>query len=184
MSDAIPAEALLGFTDTVPDSGNPSPTADLTCEVCGTGLSYGGRGRKPRFCDEHKPARGKGSGRRSGGPIVDRAITEIGVLYGFAGQGVKFIDPAAGELIYDQRGKLAESYRLLLETNSRFRKLFADLEGKAAWLPIIAVHGDLIANIMIMRAVRKAEALVAQPVPEPSPPDPSDLSFDFAGLDV
>ena len=26
------------------------------CETCGAGLVYSGRGRKPRFCDAHKPA--------------------------------------------------------------------------------------------------------------------------------
>ncbi len=31
--------------------------AGLTCETCGLPLHYGGRGRKPRFCDEHKPNR-------------------------------------------------------------------------------------------------------------------------------
>lgn len=181
MTETIPADAFLGFVDTPPDKGNPTVTSDLTCEVCGTGLVYSGRGRKPRFCEEHKRGSSSGSkspGRRSGA-TVERAIIELGALYGFAGQGIKFIDRDAGELVYQQRDKLAESYRMLLETNSRFRKLFADLEGKAAWLPIIAVHGDLIANIMIMRAIRKA-----QPEPEPEPESESEPAFTFEGLNV
>ena len=39
--------------DQIPDE--PAPSAfEYACEVCGTELTYGGRGRKPRFCDEHK----------------------------------------------------------------------------------------------------------------------------------
>lgn len=58
---------------------------DLACEVCGTPLVYAGRGRKPRFCDEHKPGtsrpRASGPARGSGGSQVEQAVQVMAGLY-------------------------------------------------------------------------------------------------------
>lgn len=48
----------LRFDDAVPLEGTadiPPPTDErLSCETCGKTLVYSGRGRKPKYCDEHK----------------------------------------------------------------------------------------------------------------------------------
>lgn len=148
------------FVDAVPEPGNPVPTSGgPVCSVCGTSIPYAGRGRKPTLCDDHKNNRKSAptGGRKSA--VVERAISELGMMYGLAGIGLKYASPAAGEIVYENREKLAESYRMLLETNDRIRKLFADIEGKAAWLPIVIVHGDIVAAIMFARAIEKAQRI-------------------------
>ncbi len=39
-----------------PEEAEPdvSPGADLHCQVCGKPLEYNGRGRKPKYCSEHR----------------------------------------------------------------------------------------------------------------------------------
>ena len=150
---------VFEFVDSVPDAGNPVETGDLTCATCGTGLSWSGRGRKPKYCDEHKRRSGVPATSRKGSPaVVERAVDELKMLYAVGGQGLKFVNPIAGEAIVENSDKLAESYRLLLETNTRFRKLFQSMESKAAWLPIIIAHGDVIASILIASKLQKASA--------------------------
>lgn len=54
-------EIKFDIPDSMPDD---IIAPELVCEVCGTGLTYGGRGRKPRFCDEHKPTKSAGGTKR------------------------------------------------------------------------------------------------------------------------
>lgn len=158
-----PSNDSFSFVDDVPEKGNPASTAEYTCEICGTEIFYSGRGRKPKRCDEHK--RGKaaatatGSSRRASGAIVDRAVSEIEMLYTMGGQALKFVNPIAGETVYDNATKLAESYRLLLETDARFRKMFQKMESKAAWLPILTMHAQVVASIWIASGVARMEKL-------------------------
>jgi hypothetical protein len=65
----------FSFTDTdVPIDAHrdeaPPSSFEYACEVCGKELLYGGRGRKPKFCDEHKKGgAGKSVSRRGGGNL-------------------------------------------------------------------------------------------------------------------
>ena len=54
----------LEFTDIpIPPDLAPPGEYEYACEVCGKELFYGGKGRKPKKCDQHKTAVGrKGSG--------------------------------------------------------------------------------------------------------------------------
>lgn len=42
----------------------PMPRPDLVCVVCGTGLVYGGRGPKPKYCADHKKSKSSTSSTR------------------------------------------------------------------------------------------------------------------------
>jgi hypothetical protein len=75
--DSIGLEAIDNVDEiTVPGSGG-----DLTCETCGLALNYSGRGRKPRFCSDHKPGRKESSsaparrkrGKKRGAPGLETA---------------------------------------------------------------------------------------------------------------
>lgn len=159
--EITPDKDSFSFVEDVPEKGNPVSSSEFTCEVCGTDLVYSGRGRKPKRCDEHK--RGKttatATGRRASGAIVDRAVDEITMLYTMGGQALKFINPIAGETVFNNAEKLGESYRLLLETDARFRKMFQKMESKAAWLPILTMHAQIVASIWIASGVSKMEKL-------------------------
>lgn len=151
-------DPTVEFIDDAPEDGNPiTPGPDFTCEVCGTGLTYGGRGRKPRFCVEHKPGAKSTSGSTRRSTIsVDRAITELEMLHGMGGQAIKLVlSPRAGEIVYTEREKLAESWRMLLETNKRVRDMFTNLESKAAWLPMVIAYGDVMAAIWLSGKAEK-----------------------------
>lgn len=156
------SEESFTFADDIPESGNPVPDNMPSCVVCAAPLEYTGRGRKPKYCAEHKPSRGQSAVSGKSSAIVNRAIDELTVLYGVLGQGIKFRQPLAGELIFQQRDKLAESYRMMLETNSRFRRLFQKIETSAAILPIIAAHGQLA------MAIYTAQQMQNIPVQTPS----------------
>jgi hypothetical protein len=158
MTDTI--EPTFEFVDEVPDRGNPKPRAELTCVTCGTALTYSGRGAKPKYCDQHRKydPRRQGAGMSAGrsNAIAGRAITELTMMYSLAGAGLRFVDPIAGGLVTDNAEKLAESWRLLIETNAKVRKLFLEIEGGAAWLPVVIVHADLIGSIWLAHGLAKA----------------------------
>lgn len=73
------------FSDThIPQDEKPASSYEYACETCGTELSYGGRGRKPKFCEDHKPNRAKGDGthrsRTSTGKNAQLAAQATAVL--------------------------------------------------------------------------------------------------------
>lgn len=60
-----PFEAIVEqATTTNPTMGDGSPI-EFRCIECGTPLTYGGRGRKPKYCAEHKPSARKTTGTTS-----------------------------------------------------------------------------------------------------------------------
>lgn len=61
------------------------------CEECGKGVPYGGRGRRPRFCDDHKPRKSQSSSRSSGRgseAVARNAASMLGQLNGLIGMGL------------------------------------------------------------------------------------------------
>lgn len=49
----------------------PDTSDSPSCLTCGRTLHYGGRGRKPKYCDDHKPRSSKSTGtRRVGGTVT------------------------------------------------------------------------------------------------------------------
>lgn len=50
--------------DSIAPDSTPLDPPEYACRVCGTELSYSGRGRKPQYCDEHKKS--KTAARKSG----------------------------------------------------------------------------------------------------------------------
>lgn len=84
MSDAL---AIPMFSDgTVPMDTAPETTHELVCATCGKELEYSGRGRKPRFCDEHKrSSSGTSKVARSSGKNETMAAQAATVLSQFNG---------------------------------------------------------------------------------------------------
>jgi hypothetical protein len=143
-----------------------TPKGDLLCAVCDTPLSWSGKGFRPKYCPEHKASRSHrpaAESKAAPGPkasrnnaAVNRAVESLELLYGMTGTALRVtVAPALGGQVVDERVKLAESYRMLLETNARVRAWFAEVEGKAAWLPILVAHGDLAVNVLMASKVAK-----------------------------
>jgi hypothetical protein len=103
---------------------------------------------------------------------VNRAVDSIRMIYAIGGTALnRTIAPTVGAAVFNDAEKLAESYRMLLETNKQVRDWFAQAEGKAAWLPILVVHADLALNIALA-GQRK------QPAPASPQPDPEWFAYD------
>lgn len=173
-ADSVMPEGISGmsFLDDVPQTGNPGPSGILACKVCDTPLTYGGRGPKPQYCDEHKRSSRNPNTRTTGGAstnaLIERAILQLDAGYRMIAAASKFVagEEVAGQ-VNEKSGELAESWRSMLEVNKKFRDSFAKVEKSAAWLPVVMVHGDLIASIMMSRQMQrmldKAQADMRRP---------------------
>ena len=68
---------VLVFDDTrvPPDEAPPHVTDNdtLRCEECGKALEYGGRGRKPKYCEDHRKSASKGTASNGRKNVGDNA---------------------------------------------------------------------------------------------------------------
>lgn len=65
MSEKVEAVNLADLTETEVPESSTQEAAEFTCVVCGKPLTYSGRGRKPKYCEEHK--RGSSGASKIGG---------------------------------------------------------------------------------------------------------------------
>ena len=74
-SAAVPSESELPTGAAIPQ--DDSPHDGLSCAVCGDGIDhlYSGRGRKPKYCDEHKRS-GTRTNVRASTPKNDRLAAQ------------------------------------------------------------------------------------------------------------
>lgn len=121
----------------------------LTCETCGMPLHYGGRGRKPRFCDEHKPnrkavdstgrsarkPRAKSKRVQRGHPLVEMLATGGWGLAGsfVAGTGETAGQVAAGRVMQVQAP----------DAGIRLARLVDPWTRKLTWLNSVSEGGPL-----------------------------------------
>lgn len=72
-SATVPSETELPAGANLPQ--DESPHDGPSCIVCGTALEYSGRGRKPKYCDEHKRS-GTRTNVRSSTPKNDKLAAQ------------------------------------------------------------------------------------------------------------
>jgi hypothetical protein len=148
-------------TDTSPDTrGYDSPSMNdgtgFRCIVCGTGpLHYAGKGRHPKFCDDHKP---KGSTSNSsktrGGIPVDTLIEQIQQLYVAVSTGLTFTPLALdGMVLADNSAKLAESWRPLILRDPNVRKFWEKVCTGGGWGTVVFAHGIVAMQIAKIHGV-------------------------------
>lgn len=146
--DSAPADND-GFTD-ADDLLNPGNSTgdELRCETCGTPLTYGGRGRKPRFCADHKPTRAVS--KRSTGTNVDVLIGQMTEMYAGIGGTIGMFPPLItdGMMVSASANALAESWRPLIMRDSAVRKFWEKVCTGGGWGAVIMAHGFLALGIM------------------------------------
>jgi hypothetical protein len=129
MTDTVEAIDLSKMESVgIPDA--PDAPKDIACTVCGKDISYlySGRGRKPKYCEEHKPARAAsslGSARSvKGTGAVKQAVTNLENLYNLMGMGLYMAGAkdAASSLAQSVPG-LSEANRQYLETDPALVKM-------------------------------------------------------------
>lgn len=130
-----------------PSTWESQDEAPYRCEVCGTSLTYGGRGRKPRFCDEHK-RNGKPAGTRSSSGSMAALERQLGDLYRSLGMGVTMVDPESGFEIVGAADKLAHSWIVLAETNPKVKRFLVKLTTGSGVGAVIFAHGAVLLPIL------------------------------------
>jgi len=134
---------IIDSNDTPPnDTGNRK--GELECEICSVPLVYGGRGRKPRYCAEHKPSPGnsnKGTTRKSGA-TVDSLVESIHGMYSMVAMGMTMLPATAndGMIVASKASDLAESWRPLLERDAKVRKMWEKAFTVSGYGTLIAAH--------------------------------------------
>jgi hypothetical protein len=137
--------------DTLPPDFPPA-TDTLACVVCGTGLTYKGRGPKPKYCDEHRPgpkrSTAPSSGKRSG-QTIDGLVNQIGDFYRTIGFALTMAPNLAmdGMVVADQAQTMAESWRPVLENNATVRKWWEKTFTAGSYGVLIAAHAPVMLAI-------------------------------------
>lgn len=165
-----------GSSDTPPsDPPNDSPRVDsddLTCIVCNAPLTYGGRGPKPKYCDEHRKSgsRSGGTGTSGGASArdVERACESLSQLYDIAAMTLMLVSPEAGRKWSDNADKLDRTNRQTLANNKRLVARINKGAGAGGSAAFVITHVFAIAPVLgILRndiASRRAENEDAGPI--------------------
>jgi hypothetical protein len=145
-----------------PESASaPEPTpvdGELTCAVCGKPLTYAGRGRKPKFCDDHRT--GNGARKAGMGTAPARATKnekmrrELTSTLGLIGVGLMAVEPYDGLVVLDRAEATVDALMDVAEHNPRVRKVLESMIEVSVWgalgaavagmaAPIAAHHGIL-----------------------------------------
>ena len=100
--------------------GDGSPI-EFRCLECGKPLTYGGRGRKPKYCDEHKPSRAKGTGTRRSS--LDKQLAQLADDFAdnirLVGMLVTPLLPVTGHVIATDADKTAQATIQLAKNNPK-----------------------------------------------------------------
>lgn len=113
------------------DMPEPEPTPEFVCQEsgCNRELFYGGRGRKPKYCDEHKPSRSKGTGTgRRSSKDVDVAVTTLDQAYSLIAMGLFGIGARqASTILTTAADEQKAANRAFLEMDPALAKRIASL---------------------------------------------------------
>lgn len=156
--EAYEVSELLNETASQPmDIPPPASDFDYACETCGKELTYGGRGRKPRFCAEHK----KNAAQRPAMPRVSRSqkwqqplAEALTAQFAAIGMIVYTFEQFDGTAIMQGSPALSGSLVAVAETNDGVRRALETLVQTGAWaqvamsvaaiaLPILHHHGKI-----------------------------------------
>jgi hypothetical protein len=103
---------------------------EYACETCGKELHYGGRGRHPRFCEEHKPrgASNISTRKSSAKGDVAAALSALDMMYDLLGMGFLVVGAHdAADLFKESREQLKEKNESYLSNDAALAKSLAKL---------------------------------------------------------
>ena len=136
--DVLPETDAISY---VVDDASP-----YRCIECGEPLTYGGRGRKPKFCELHK--RGSTSSTPKTSPSLKAAEESIAQLYTVLGMGLMMVRPTAAIHVVSNADKLAHSWIIAAETNPKLRKRVIAMAEKAGIGIVLIAHASVIGAIL------------------------------------
>lgn len=139
-------------------SSDTLPTPGDFCEVCGKELEYSGKGRHPRFCEKHKPARASSNtGSKRSTPrrtwkdadrVESNLVSTIEVIAG----GLLFLPSesplyADGDALYKFGPRIAHELVVLAEHDTRLRTILSRLAAPGKYGPLVFAVGSLLLAI-------------------------------------
>lgn len=147
--DDMPTSATeaIPFTSDITDSG-------LACETCGKPLEYGGRGRKPKYCDEHKAGRAatprKASKRNDA--LAEEAAEVLNQINGLVGIGLliapkPFRMPQTAKALEERSDRFKEAAVDALKANPDLARSIARAGGVSGSAGLVIAYGVLAASL-------------------------------------
>ena len=170
--------SLFGDAESITDTDTGTGSSDLTCEVCGAAIQWSGRGRKPKYCDEHKTSRStSSSSSRSAGTVpakeLEQACQNLMDTYESLLMPLMIFSPDAGNTWAAQIEKLDRQNHKFLANNRDLVKRINSAGSKAGTYGFVISHLAAVTPVMLVlyrdvNTIRtaRAQARYAEPEPE------------------
>ena len=130
MTDTLDYEFV---SDVVPDDDAPD-----RCIVCGNPTPpYGGRGARPKYCEDHKRNRKGASGDRKPNPKIASGMAD---LYRMIALGVSILDSDDGMVIADGADRLGEAWAELASKDAKVKCALERMLTGSGWAGVIGAH--------------------------------------------
>lgn len=176
---------IESFDTGIPTDTPPAVSDDPLCQVCGAGLTYSGRGRKPKFCDEHKTSSGSPRKQSSGGSSVDAAMASLEFFEDLFTIPLLMMSPTAAQEWVKNLGPLRVKNRAILAGNPQLCKSIAKTSSKVSPYMLLGSYGYALApvaktvlndmRVKKERAAADAESMAAWNPPEGFAPNVVDI---------
>ena len=157
----------LVFEDALPvdiPQDEPPTTQDLySCVVCGTPLTYGGRGRKPKYCDDHKRASAPSTRRAKPNEKLaeqaTQALVQINRLTGF-GARILGLEATSETIMFCEDEFARQAKDALLSDPDLCKQILAagQISGKVSLAIAYALMGAQVAPVAIAELKAKQAA--------------------------
>lgn len=137
---------------TIPDSAPdvpPPASDDPVCLECGTPLVYAGRGRKPKWCDEHKPKRTSGTHTRRGSGDVAQALAVLDGMYRGLTMGLMALSPSAAQMWNAKIDDLQRTNAVILEGDKALTRSICKMGQRGGKAAFIAAHATALAPVAL-----------------------------------
>jgi hypothetical protein len=177
---------IESFESGIPaDADMPPVSDDPVCEFpgCGAPLFYSGRGRKPKFCDEHKKQ--APTARKTGGGTVDAAMASLEFTESLLSIALLMMSPAAAIQWSQSLPELRSKNRAILAGNPQLCKSIAKTSSKVSPFMLLGSYGYALApvaktvlNDMNVKKRNREAAETVAPVYAMKDAAPNDIDID------
>lgn len=155
MSDIFYADAAAATDST---TGEPDYSTGYQCEVCGTELQYGGRGRKPRKCTPNNggdpscfgsrtPSTSGPSYAKSSSKKVEAALAVMEGLYDQLTQVLMIVSPNGAAELEKRIPRQQQRNRLAFEANPKLTDRIVSMGQKGGSLTFILSNVAMLAMV-------------------------------------
>lgn len=136
----ITKEILGDFSGDTDPIFNPNDASPYRCAVCGIGLYYGGKGRPPTRCADHKKGSATASGGKRQAPNLKALEDSLTQLYMGLGFGITMVNSDDGMVVVNHAEKLAASWMPLAASNAKVRKFLQKLTTGTGAGAVVTAH--------------------------------------------